>query len=148
MRRFFISAFFFLTLVSISNHSEAQVLINYWNFNNFTATDTFGSVHNPIPLINADYSAISTTDAYMLYAFDSGTTVKSEDSCWIDGTTGSAVNAQQGASSGNCLRVRNPSDFTALKFFIPTTNFKNITVSYALQSSSAKSGSGCRSLRL
>jgi hypothetical protein len=140
MKRLFLAAFFSFTLLSISSKSEAQVLINYWNFNNFTAVDTFGSAFNPIPLIDADYSAISTTNAYIRYAFDSGTTVKSEDSCWIDGTTGSTVNAQQGASAGNCLRVRNPSDFTALEFFIPTTNFKNITVSYALQSSSAKSG--------
>ena len=140
MRRILLTAFLSIALFSISKESQAQVLINYWNFNNFNATDTFGSVHNPIPLIDADYSAISTTDAYMLYAFDSGTSVKSEDSCWIDATTGSTVNAEQGASAGNCLRVRNPSDFTALKFFIPTTNFKNISVSYALQSSSAKSG--------
>lgn len=140
MRRFFLAAFLSITLLSISNRSEAQVLINYWNFNNFIATDTFGSAFNPIPLIDADYSAINTTDAYMLYTFDSGTSVKSKDSCWIDATTGSTVNAEQSASAGNCLRVRNPSDFTALEFFIPTTNFKNISVSYALQSSSAKSG--------
>lgn len=140
MRRFFLFAFLSFTLLSISTRSEAQVLINYWNFNNFTATDTFGSVHNPIPLIDADYSAINTTNAYMLYTFDSGTSVKSEDSCWIDETTGSTLNAQQSAPAGNCLRIRNPSDFTALEFFIPTTNFKNISVSYALQSSSAKSG--------
>lgn len=145
MRRFFLAAFLSVTLLSISNKSEAQVVINYWNFNAFTTTDTFGSAKNPIPLIDADYSAISTTNAYMLYAFDSGTSVASKDSCWIDETTGSTVNAQQGAAAGNCLRIRNPSDYTALEFFIPTTNFKNISVSYALQSSSAKSGQAVES---
>lgn len=140
MRRPLLAIFFSITLLSVSTRSGAQVLINYWNFNNFTAVDTFGSAFNPIPLIDADYSAINTKNAYIQYAFDSGTSVKSEDSCWIDETTGSTVNAQQGAAAGNCLRVRNPTDFTALEFFIPTTNFKNITVSYALQSSSAKSG--------
>ncbi len=140
MRKSLFAAFLSIALLSITNQSQAQVLINYWNFNSFTAVDTFGSTKNPIPLIDADYSAINTNNAYIRYAFDSGTTVKSEDSCWIDETTGSTVNAQQGAAAGNCLRVRNPTDFTALEFFIPTTNFKNISVSYALQSSSAKSG--------
>jgi hypothetical protein len=145
MRRILLAAFFSITLLSISNRSEAQILINYWSFNNFTAVDTFGSAFNPIPLIDADYSAINTKNAYMRYAFDSGTSVKSEDSCWIDETTGSTVNAQQSAAAGNCLRVRNPSDFTQLLFYIPTTGYKNINVSYALQSSSAKSGQAVES---
>jgi hypothetical protein len=140
MRKLLLAAFLSLSLLSITSRSEAQVLINYWNSNNFTATDTFGSAFNPIPLIDADYSAINSKDAYIRYAFDSGTSVKSEDSCWIDETTGSTVNAQQNAPAGNCLRVRNPSDFTQLLFYIPTTGYKNISVSYALQSSSAKSG--------
>jgi hypothetical protein len=140
MRRILLAAFLSITLLSISTRSESQILINYWNFNNFTAVDTFGSTINPIPLIDADYSAINTKNAYIRYAFDSGTSVKSEDSCWIDGTTGSTLNAQQSAPAGNCLRVRNPSDFTQLLFYIPTTGYRNISVSYALQSSSAKSG--------
>lgn len=136
MRKSLLAAFFSIALLSISHQAGAQTLINYWNFNNLTITDTFPN----IPLINADYSAINVNNAYMLYTFDSGTTTKSKDSAWIDNVAGSTVNAQQGAPAGNCLRVRNPSDFTQLQFFIPTTNYKNISVSYALQSSSAKSG--------
>jgi hypothetical protein len=141
MRKSLFAAFLSIALFSIANQSHAQALINYWNFNNFTATDTFGSAKHPIPLIKADYSVIDTNKAYMLYTFDSGTSVKSMDSCWIDGSNpGAILNAQHGAPAGNFLRVRNPTDFTQLWFFIPTTNFKNITVSYALESSSVKSG--------
>ena len=54
--------------------------------------------------------------------------------------TGDTTNAQFGNGAGNALRVRNPSDSMALHFVIPTTGYQNISVTYALESSSITSG--------
>ncbi len=138
MRRFLLAAFLSVTLLSISKTSVAQTLIHYWNFNNLSVADTFPH----IPLLKASYSLIDTNKAYIAYIPQTGATTKSSDSAWIDNVAGIALNAKQGATAGQALRVRNPTDMMELRFYIPTTNYDNIVVQYALLSSSASSGQG------
>src|ERR1039458_10859692 len=110
MRKSLLAAFLSITLLSITNRSEAQILINYWNFNSFTTVDTFGSANNPIPVLKASYSAIDTNKAVITYIPQSGTTTKSDDSAWIDDVAGATLNAQQGTPAGNSLTAGNPPD--------------------------------------
>ena len=142
MRKLLLAAFFSITLISISGKSEAQVLINYWNFNSFTSTvgDTFGSAYDPIPVFKASYSVIDTNKAVFTYVPQSGISTKSADSAWVDVNAGTTVNAQQGAAAGNALRIRNPTDGMEMRFYIPTNNFNNISFTYALETSSLTSG--------
>lgn len=139
MRKSLLAAFLFIAIFSISKRSEAQSLIHYWNFNVQPAVaDTFPN----IPLLKASYSVIDTNKAYIKYQPIAGTSVASDDSAWIDNVAGTTLNAQQGAAAGNSLRVRNPSDAMELRIYMPTTNYQNISVSYALETSSTGSGQG------
>jgi hypothetical protein len=59
---------------------------------------------------------------------------------YIDYTGGSPINVQGGAAdSGQCLRVRNPSD--SLIFYMPTTGYDSVTFAFAEEASSTSSGS-------
>jgi hypothetical protein len=59
---------------------------------------------------------------------------------YIDYTGGSTLNLWgTGADSGECLRVRNPSD--SLIFVMPTTGFDSIVLQFAEEASSTTSGS-------
>jgi len=60
-------------------------------------------------------------------------------SSYIDFTTGSSLNLYGTFDSGTCLRVRNPSD--SLVFYMPTTGYDSVILSYAEEASSTTSGS-------
>ncbi len=138
MKRPLLAAFLCIALLWISKDSKAQTLIHYWNFNSLSIADTFPN----IPVLKANYSLIDTNKAVVAYIPQSGVSVKSEDSAWIDNVAGIALNAQQGAAAGQALRVRNPTDAMELRLYIPTTNYNSVVVNYALLSSSASSGMG------
>ncbi len=109
-------------------------LIHYWHFDSLNT-----AYHNPgIPPIPADYSVISPNPAKILYVLDSGTS--STYAGYIDNVAGDTTNAQFGNSAGNALRVRNPSDSMQLWFVIPSTGYNNISMTYALESSSTSAG--------
>ncbi len=123
-----------VVIMMISTVNGQSKLIHYWNFNNLTV-----AYHNPnIPALKADYSTIDTNKAQIVYKLATG--ASSTYAGYIDNVAGDTTNAKLGAVAGNALRVRNPSDSMELRFYIPTTNYKNIALKYAVQSSSVTSG--------
>ncbi len=112
----------------------SQTLIHYWNFNKLTA-----AYHNPnIPAIKADFSQIDTNKATVAYTLFPGTS--STYTGYIDNVAGDTMNSRLGATAGQALRFRNPSDSAELRLYIPTNNYSNISVKYELLSSSTTSG--------
>jgi hypothetical protein len=130
---------FSIAILATSTRSGAQTLIHYWNFNTFNAV-----YYTPnIPPIDADFSVIDTSKARIYYEEMAG--VSDSFSTYEDfyptvATDSDNVNLQMGDTAGNALRVRNPVDSMYLVFYIPTTNFKNIVLKYASQSSSTSHG--------
>lgn len=133
-----------LTLCAVlqlhGNNAVAQSrLIHYWNFNSFT-----GTFHSSwFPTIGADYSIIDTTRARVAYKWVSGTSATYSgyfDNVATVATDYDTVNLRLGATGGNGFRFRNPTDSARFYFYIPTTNYQNIVVKYASQTSSTTSG--------
>ena len=96
-------------------------LLHYWNFNDITSLSTFTNPTFSIGggALNFDFTTVLGTLGY----YDSTS------------ATASTLNAQNGDPAGDALRIRNPS----IDFIIaaPTTNYKNIVLTYAVESSSA-----------
>lgn len=91
----------------------------------------------------ANYSILDTTKAQILYAKQTGTSAAY--STYIDPYTPTTAdldtfNVRMGVPSGNCLRVRNPSDSMELFFYMPTTHYKNIVMKYGTEASNGGSG--------
>jgi hypothetical protein len=104
-----------------------NLLVAYWSFNNLNA-----SYYDPnIPNLPADFSVNLSTPAYIQYVNFAKTSLYS----YIDNVAGDTVNALLGAWPGVGLRVRNPTDSMELHFIIPTTGYKGISITYALQTS-------------
>ena len=88
---------------------RGDTVIYYWNF-------------------NVEDSSIQTPDLALI------TGAKfNYYSAYIDYTDGTPINVQNGADSGSCLRVRNPSD--SIIFRMPTTGYDSVTLSYAVRRS-------------
>jgi hypothetical protein len=125
-----------------SAQSQAQsTLIHYWNFNSFYGVMYTDTIHG----IDANYSIHDTTKAQILYAEMPGTSssyTTYED--YVAAASGSpdfdTVNERFGDSSGNALRLRNPSDSMELLFYIPSIHYTHILLQYASQSSSITHG--------
>jgi hypothetical protein len=104
-------------------------IVHYWHFNNLPS----GNLDN----LPADSSVIGGTlitypgtgDGYMDRT---------------NSTEGSELNAQYGQPAGQALRVRNPSHTRSLVFATPSTGFKDISISYAIQ----RTGSGAQYQRI
>ncbi len=119
--------------LAIGISTNAQSLIHYWHFNNITAAS-----HNPgIPALKANVSLLDTNKATIVYKLSTTNTAYAG---YIDNVTGTDSNARMSTAAGNGLRVRNPSDSMELRFYIPTTGYKNISLKYAAQCSSLGSG--------
>ncbi len=133
------------TIMSTPPPPPTSGLIHYWSFNHGTLTD--GTVYTPhIAPVHADYSTIDINKAQIWYKTWSATPLVS-DSTYLDSVSVVAgspdfdtVNARFGEPSGAALRARNPSDSFALYFYIPTTNYKNIVLKFASESSSTTHG--------
>ncbi|HYM19875.1 MAG TPA: T9SS type A sorting domain-containing protein [Candidatus Kapabacteria bacterium] len=117
------------TFVIVSIDPKKNRVIHYWDFNNLTKV-----YHNPgIPSIAPDFSIFDNTTAAIVYKLESN--VSSTYAGYLDNVPGDTINAQFGAAPVWGLRVRNPTDSMELRLLIPTTGYKNISLSYALQSS-------------
>ncbi|PZF73373.1 T9SS type A sorting domain-containing protein [Taibaiella soli] len=121
-------------LMAMTPAADAQTtLLHYWNFNGITT-----AYHNPsIPVMHANYSAIDTNKANVVYHLTGSNTYAG----YIDNVAGDTMNARMSAVAGNALRLRNPSDSMDLRVYAPTTGYNgNITIKYEVQSSSTTSG--------
>jgi hypothetical protein len=128
-------------VLSITQGRSQSTLVHYWNFNHFASAEYTDTIH----AIPADYTTITSRQASILYTTVPNTS--SSYSSYIDTLTAETaeldydtVNLRQGAIGGIMIRARNPSDSMQLLFYIPTTNYKNILLSYGTETSSAKSG--------
>jgi len=119
-----------------------QKLIHFWNFDKLsTGTSAAGSPSLMKP-IHANWSVLDSTKA--LISFVPSTTLSSKFATYWDNAAGDAtdtfnllVAGPTGAAAGNnALRVRNPSDSMELRFAMPTTNYKNITLRFCTEKSS------------
>ena len=121
--------------VSAQAVKAQSTLVHYWNFNTLVA-----AFNNPsIPPLNADWSKLDASKAQILYVREPG--VSPTYIGYIDNVAGGdSLNLRMGATAGQALRVRNPTDSMELRFLLPTTGYKNIVLKYALQSSSTTSG--------
>ncbi len=110
-------------------------LIDYWHFNTLTT-----AYHNPgIPSLPADYSVFPSSPASLVYWLDPK--ASKTYGGYIDNVApGDTSNARLGMPASNALRVRNPTDSMEMRFYISTLGYKDIHISYALQSSSVASG--------
>ena len=127
-------------VLMFNNPASAQgKLIHYWNFNTYYLVQYTDTIHG----IKADYSTIDVNKAQILYAKEAGTSAVYRtyiDSINVQPTDYDTINARFGAIDGLAMRVRNPSDSMKLMFYIPTTNYRNIKLTYASQSSSVTKG--------
>jgi len=116
----------------------APKVIHYWHFNTLTT-----AYHNPgIPVVKANISTIDTNKAVIAYKLLPGTS--SAYAGYIDNVAGTDTNNRFGitaaGAANNGYRMRNPSDSAYLQLYIPTKGYKNIQLSYVLESSSTASG--------
>ncbi len=115
-------------------------LIHYWNFNNINTGTAGATVANSFKdwAVEADYSSLDTAKAKIYYRTYPGTS-DAYMTYW-DAVTGDTTNQRMNAIAGNGMRTRNPSDSMQVLFYIPTSHYKNIKISYACQKSSVASG--------
>ena len=124
-----------VTLDGVPNAPASLALIHYWHFNNLAQ-----AYNNPnIPALAADYSALDTSKAKVVYVREPGTSATYLG--YIDNVASTdTTNNRLGQVSGQGLRVRNPTDSMELRWYIPTTGYTGIVLKYALESSSTTSG--------
>jgi uncharacterized protein YjdB len=141
--------------MTLNSHAQSR-LIHYWNFNSFINNDTIAATSGPgtifvlnnrIRPIPVDYTNITSPAASWVYREQpgvssfypsiAGTTVSFT---YEDFVAGGTVNARLGAVAGNGTRPRNPSDSMEVRIYAPTTNYQNIVMKWASQSSSTTSG--------
>ena len=144
MKRNLLLAFLLISSICSTSVFAQSKLIHYWHFNNAVVpsamyTDSAGGIHG----IAADYSLIDTSKAKVLYYKITGTSAVYHT--YIDfyapaATEYDTINMRMGQSTGNAIKARNPSDSMELRFYIPTTNYKNIVLKYASEASSRTSG--------
>ncbi|MFI5201907.1 MAG: T9SS type A sorting domain-containing protein, partial [Candidatus Kapaibacterium sp.] len=104
-----------------------NLLVDYWAFNNLNTV-----YYSPnIPNLPADFSANQSHPGYLQYV----NFAKTPNYSYVDNVAGDTLNARIGAWPGEGFRARNPTDSMELHFVIPTTGFKGISITYALQTS-------------
>jgi hypothetical protein len=129
-----------LFITSIECKAQLE-LIHYWHFNSTLPIDGSGGIFYGTNPIYADYST-TTEPSYLMYTpIDAG----SSNVGTVDNCTGKSKNDRYGYGGccgdvDNGLRLRNPSDNMEFVWFVPTTNYQDIILTYATESSSFKSG--------
>lgn len=152
---------FFIALFSITalhHTTNAQsILVHYWHFNNINTLPNMGFSYSitpstpTIPSIAADYSRIDTAKARIHYtqmdgvssAYSSVSPYTYMDTLNADTDVPASydtINLRLGQLGGYCVRARNPSDSMQLLFYIPSTHYQNILVTYGTQASSTTHG--------
>lgn len=104
-------------------------VVQYWHFNNLPSGTIVSVPADSTVTGNATITYSGTGNGYMDRTNDG---------------EGSLINAQYGQPAGYALRPRNPSDTRVLDVSAPTTGFKDIKLSYAVQ----RTGSGAQYERL
>lgn len=111
-----------LLIFQIANiHLHATELIHYWHFNHLTT--------GPTDSIPADFSLFSGTVSHPVISYP-GTGLG-----YMDDVEGTALNHKTTEFAGSGIRTRNPSDTRELLIELPSTGFKNLKFSYAVQRS-------------
>jgi hypothetical protein len=146
--------FALMMIINITQVAAQSKLIHYWHFNNYTSVAGGWKTYTTVPtltvnaanpaIIHADYSTIDTAKAKIVYQTSAGTS--SAFTTTLDwAIPGDTNNVQLGHASDTsiiscALRPRNRCDSMELRFYIPTTNYKNIALKYGAQTSSVTSG--------
>jgi hypothetical protein len=136
MNKILFSLIFLLTVIQSIGQSN---LIHYWHFNDFVSGYTSATSPMNFSPYRADFSIIDTAAAKVIYTVLPGTS-NNYTTFWDQSTTGDTTNSRMSSPAGKYLRLRNPSDSMQLQFFIPSTGFKDLTVKYTVQRSSAANG--------
>jgi hypothetical protein len=130
--------YFFILFLLVSLYSDVtlsqQTLIDYWHLNNTLPANGKGGV--PYSIIPANYTAGGP--AFISYAKRSGTLL---DTAYADNAPGDTINQRSGyglccGAINNALQLHNPADSMEFLWYIPTLNFKNITVTFETMGSS------------
>jgi hypothetical protein len=95
--------------------STSDTVMYYWSFNTLDTSN-----HAP------DFG-ITTKGTFDYFA------------SYIDTTTGTSIDALPGVDSGECLRLRNPSD--SIVFHMPTTGYDSIVFEFAEEATGSGSSS-------
>jgi len=125
--------FLFAAMLSFNGTQAQSTLIHYWHFNNTLPVGGAGGV--VYDSLASDFSAFSS--AYIRFKALPGA---GSDTGFVDNNLGDTINARMSAVAGNSIRARNPSDKMVFDWHIPTTGYKNIKISYDVESSSTASG--------
>src|SRR5436309_5257768 len=132
MKKFFLSIVVFF-LLEIPNLVAQTTLIHYWNFNTLNK-----AYNNPnIPPLPADFTILDPSKVNAVYWL---TANNHNYAGFIDNNAGDTTNARNSSAAGQSLRFRNPGDSAELRLYIPSTRYKNLTLKWAVQTSSAASG--------
>jgi len=143
-----LSVSLFLTL---GLESKAQLrLIHYWHFNSWNSGFPSSAVipsAATMPGKKADYSLLDTNNAVIWDREIPGVS-KAFMSYW-DNLAGAGDTINERAGFGGCcgettqnaMRARNPNDSMELLFYMPTTGYTGIIMTWETESSS--SGAGC-----
>ena len=136
---------FLLLSFFLTKSYAQQSLIYYWHFNNLVNFTTSAASPSTFPVIRPNYTTLDSTKAFIKFAALSGTSGNA--STYYDYVSpGDALNVRFGTSAGYGLRPRNPTDSMQLMLYIPSTSYKNITIKYETQKSSASNGAASDSL--
>jgi DNA repair exonuclease SbcCD nuclease subunit len=118
--------------------NSGKKIIHYWHFNNTLPANGGGGIK--LGAISADYSTIG--NANIVYKPLPG--VLYDTTGIMDNLVGDTTNQRiayiNNLNVNNAVRTRNPSDSMQFVWTLPTTNYKNIVIKYATQSSSVGSG--------
>ena len=102
-------------------------LIHYWHFNGFAGP----YIAPGVPTMYADYSTIDASKAAIVY--QPLPNVSDNYIALLTGSKGDTTNAQMGNPAGRCIQINNPSDSIELRFYTPTTSYRDISLHYVLQ---------------
>ncbi|HTB30817.1 MAG TPA: T9SS type A sorting domain-containing protein [Bacteroidia bacterium] len=163
---YFIIAF---TLVCVSVKVNAQMLVQFWDFNQIPAaaiSDSFGTADSYMHTQSVDstmgewpltsiYAAPSLAHGHIVYSrptihYNAAGTGIRDSILDADNTTGSVIydysssnypyfTSSDSALGNGFIRARNPSDSCEMYLFIPTTGYKNISMQYAIAVSGTSS---------
>jgi hypothetical protein len=95
-----------------------EQILYYWHFNNLPSGNLDNIIADSAVKSGSNIHYAGIGDGYMDRT---------------NATDGSELNTQYNTISGQALRVRNPSDTRSLIISTPSTGFKNIAISYAVQ---------------
>ncbi len=140
-----ITILFLLLNSSVIKSNAQQSLIYYWHFNNLVNFTTVNVSPSIFPVIRPNYTTLDSTKAFLKLAPLAGT-AGNLATFYDNVSPGDVLNARFGTIAGLGFRPRNPTDSMQLMLYIPSTSYKNITIKFETQKSSASNGAYTDSL--